>query len=48
MLDARDATAWLAEVRKMLLGLLGDAIAEGYELCKEHDKLREEAAGLLR
>jgi hypothetical protein len=46
MPDATGITAKLADVQKRLLDLPDDAFAEKYELLKEQDQLRDEAAGL--
>ncbi len=45
MPDATDITARLADVQRRLLDLPDDAFAEKYELLKERDQLRDEAAG---
>lgn len=43
--DVTDVTARLADVQKRLLALPDDAFAEKFELLKQRDRLREEAAG---
>ncbi|GMQ92918.1 MAG: hypothetical protein BMS9Abin12_0395 [Acidimicrobiia bacterium] len=45
MPDTTDITAKLADVQRRLLDLPDDAFAEKYELLKERDHLRDEAAG---
>ncbi len=44
MSDTTDITAKLADVQKRLLDLPDDAFAEKFELLKERDQLRDEAA----
>ncbi|MEN8041359.1 MAG: hypothetical protein ABFR95_07640 [Actinomycetota bacterium] len=46
MVDSTDITKRLAENQRKLLELPDDAFAEKYDLLKERDTLREEAAGL--
>lgn len=46
MVDSTDITKRLAENQRKLLELPDDAFAEKYDLLKERDALREEAAGL--
>lgn len=45
MADPTDITVKLADVQKRLLELPDDAFAEKFELLKERDELRDEAAG---
>ena len=45
MSDPTDITTKLADVQKRLLDLPDDAFAEKFDLLKERDALREEAAG---
>jgi len=48
MPDTTDITAKLADVQRRLLDLPDDAFAEKYELLKERDQLRDEAAGFAQ